>query len=52
MLTFLTVHIAFTVVRICSVVVGYQSFRGPHCLHLQDEVTLSQYYTPLQPSGP
>jgi len=25
----------------CSVVVGYQSFGGPCCLHLQDEVTVS-----------
>jgi hypothetical protein len=28
----------FWVVVPCSVVVGYQCFRGPCCLHLQDEV--------------
>jgi len=29
----------FLVVMPCSVVVGYQCFRDPYCLHLQDEVT-------------
>jgi hypothetical protein len=28
----------FLVVTPCSVVVGYQRFRGPCCLHLQGEV--------------
>jgi hypothetical protein len=26
----------FGVVVLCNVVVGYQHFRGPGCLHLQD----------------
>jgi hypothetical protein len=29
----------FWVVTPCSVVVGYQRFRGPCCRHLQSEVT-------------
>jgi len=29
----------FWVVTSCSFVVGYQCFRGPCCLHLQDDVT-------------
>jgi hypothetical protein len=31
----------FWVVTSCSVVVGYQCFRGPYYLHLQGEVTAS-----------
>jgi len=28
----------FWVVTLCSIVVGYQCFRGPCCFHLQGEV--------------
>jgi hypothetical protein len=31
----------FCVMTPCSVVVGYQRFVGPFCLHLQDEVKCS-----------
>jgi hypothetical protein len=34
----------------CSVVVGYQRFGGPRCLHLQG--ILSQHYTASQPRRP
>jgi hypothetical protein len=27
----------FCIVTLCSVVVGYQRFRGPGCLHLQED---------------
>jgi len=29
----------FSVVMLCSAVIGYQHFGGPCCLHLQSEVT-------------
>jgi len=35
----------FWVVTPCSVVVGYQSFRGPCCLHLQGEVKIEAAWT-------
>jgi len=35
----LSIQIVFWFVMSCSVVVGYQHFRGPRCLHLQGEVT-------------
>jgi len=28
----------FWIVKLCSVVVGYQRFRGPHCLFIQGKV--------------
>jgi hypothetical protein len=38
--TAMKIHVKFFwVVTLCSVVVGYQCFRGPCCLHLQGEVT-------------
>jgi len=33
------------VVMLCSVVVGYQSFRDPHCLHLHPIITLCSVAT-------
>jgi len=39
-LTVVKIHIeVFWVVMPCSVAVGYQCFRGPHCFHLQGEVS-------------
>jgi len=33
------VPVHFWVVMLCGIVVGYQCFSGPCCLHLQGEVT-------------
>jgi hypothetical protein len=35
----------FSVVTPCSVVVGYQRFRGPYCLHLQGGVKMEAAWT-------
>jgi hypothetical protein len=43
----------FCIVTPCNVVVGYQCFRGPCCLHLQGEVGIPpQHYTASQPRRP
>jgi hypothetical protein len=36
----------------CSVVVGYHRFKGPCCLHLQDEVNWWQHGPLSQPRWP
>jgi len=45
----------FWVVMTCSVMIGYQSFRGPCCLHLQggdeDSMDPLQHYTASQTRG-
>jgi len=39
MLKLIWIHVkVFMVMMLCSVVVGYQHFIGPCCLHLQGEV--------------
>jgi len=35
----------FLVVMLCSIVVAYQCFRRPHCLHHQDEVKMASAWT-------
>jgi hypothetical protein len=39
----------FRVVTPCSVLVGYQCFIGPCCLHLQDEVKMEAAWTSEMP---
>jgi hypothetical protein len=41
----------FQVVRPCSVVVEYQCFRGPYCIHLQGKM-LVYYYNTTQHHNP
>jgi hypothetical protein len=50
-LTAVTQVDVFWVLTPCSIVVGYQRFRSPCCLHLQGEVgILPTHYTASQPS--
>jgi len=51
--TVVKIHIeVFWIVTSCSVVVGYQNFGGPCCLHLQDEVTLVSYHKLIRRHNP
>jgi hypothetical protein len=53
--TAMKIHVlVFRAVTLCSVVVGYQRFRGPCCLHLHSEnvSVLPHLYTVSQPRRP